>query len=307
MIIFALMAGYDDDAKKYYDGMLNMFEKHPSTGNPHCMSWIIHETELNKHDAASASDGDMDIAYSMLLAHLQWGSNGLLNYLDKAQTMITKGLKVSDVSATSKRTMLGDWDSNAYSTRSSDWMTAHFRNYQKATSDQFWSGVADKVYRTVESLTTNYSPQTGLMPDFIVDKTPKPAPEYYLDEFKETDEYCWNACRYPWRITTDYAHFGTPEAKEAMVKLLDFMVANADNKPSEIRAGYHLNGTPLVSYSSGAFTAPMVTATIVDAKYQEFLNKGWGVIKSNRNSYYDDTICLLNMLLISGNWWNPTH
>ncbi|MCU4156874.1 hypothetical protein J1N10_12875 [Carboxylicivirga sp. A043] len=307
MIIFALMAGQVDDAQKYFDGMLNMFDKHRSTGNPECMSWVIHKSEEGQYDAGSASDGDMDVAYALLLADKQWGSAGAINYLQKAKTMITEGVKESDMSTSSKRSMLGDWDSNAYSTRSSDWMTAHFRNYHAATSDGFWLDAADQVYRLIESLTANYSAQAGLMPDFIVNQTPRPASEYYLDEYKETDEYSWNACRYPWRITTDYAHFGTGNAKNAMVKLLDFIVESTNGEPSNIKAGYYLDGRPLNSYSSGAFTAPLVTASVVDDKYQDFLNKGWDVIKSKQESYYGDTITLLNMLLISGNWWNPAE
>ena len=39
-------------------------------------------------DGTSATDGDMDIAYSLLLANEQWGSNGKINYLKEAQLMI---------------------------------------------------------------------------------------------------------------------------------------------------------------------------------------------------------------------------
>ncbi|WP_430815063.1 glycosyl hydrolase family 8 [Carboxylicivirga sp. RSCT41] len=307
MIIFALMAGRIADAQKYFDGMLNMFDKHRSTGNPECMSWLIHKTEESRYDKGSATDGDMDIAYALLLADKQWGSEGAINYLEKARTMISKGVRQSDMSSISKRSMLGDWDTNNYSSRSSDWMTAHFRSYHAATSDEFWLAAADEVYQLIDALSTNYSSTTGLMPDFIVNKSPRPATEYYLDEYKETDEYSWNACRYPWRISTDYAHFGTADAKRVMMKLQDFIIASSDGEPSDIKAGYYLDGRPINSYSSNAFTAPFVAASIVDPKYQVFLNKGWDVIKAEKESYYGDTIGLLNMLLISGNWWNPAE
>ncbi|MCU4176147.1 glycosyl hydrolase family 8 [Carboxylicivirga sp. N1Y90] len=305
MIIFALMAGHDKDAKKYYDGFYNMYDKHRSTGNSYCMSWVIHESESSSEDQGSATDGDMDVMYSLLLADKQWGSESGIDYLAQSQDGIKKGLKIADMSTNSKRVMMGDWDSNQWSTRSSDWMTAHFRNFAHATNDGFWLDASSTVYALIASLTTNYSPNTGLMPDFIVDQTPKPAPENYLDEFKETDEYNWNACRYPWRITTDYAHFGTNDAQQAMKKLMDFIIDSTDGQPSEIKAGYYLNGSPMVSYKSGAFTAPLVSASMVDVKYQDFLNAGWDEVSQLRDTYYGDTLCLLNMLLISGNWWNP--
>jgi len=305
LIAFALMAGYDQEAKKYFDGMYNMYDKHRSTGNKYCMSWIIHHTELTKYDVGSATDGDMDIAYALLLADKQWGSDGDVNYLKVAKDIITHGLKKSDMSLASKRTMLGDWDSDPWTTRSSDWMCGHFRSYYAATEDKFWLDAADAVYGIIESMIKNYTPQTGLMPDFIVDQNPKPAPEYYLDEFKDTDEYNWNACRYPWRITADYLHYNTPKAKEAMVRLLDFMLTKTEGDPANIKAGYLLSGEPMVTFTNAAFVAPIVLASTVDPKYQDYLNKGWDRMQDLRYSYFGDTICLLNMMMISGNWWDP--
>ena len=307
MIIFALMAGADQQAKKYYDGMYNMFDKHRSTGNAYCMSWVIHNTESSDHDQGSASDGDLDVAYSLLLADQQWSSEGQLKYLDDAREMIEKGLKKSIVHPVSKRVMLGDWDSNQYSTRSSDWMAGHFRAFQQVTQDDYWNATAETVYSLIESLTKSYTSENGLMPDFIVGQSPQPAPENYLDEFKETDEYNWNACRYPWRITTDYAHFNTAKAKAAMLKLNTFIREQTNGNPAQIKAGYYLSGKPMVAYSDGAFTAPLVASCIVDDGAQVYLNKGWDILKESKGGYYDDTLCLLNMLLISGNWWNPVE
>lgn len=305
MIILALMAGAESNAKKYFDGMYNMYDMHRSTNNEYCMSWIIHETEKSKYDKGSASDGDLDIAYALLLADKQWASDGNMNYLAFAKELIEKGLKKSIVHPVSKRIMLGDWDTDPYSTRSSDWMTGHFHTFQKVTDDPLWTDVSNEAYRMIASLTNNYAVESGLMPDFVVGQLPKPAPEYYLDEFKETDEYCWNACRYPWRIAADFAHFNTPEAKAALLKINGFIRSKTNEKPELIKAGYYLNGNPMVDYTSGAFTAPLITTCMVDAEAQAYLNKGWEIMKNTKESYFADTICLLNMLLISGNWWNP--
>lgn len=306
MIIFALMAGYDADAKKYFDGMLNMFYQHYSSGNSKCMSWVIHESEKGEHRQGSATDGDMDIAYALLLAHKQWGSEGVVNYLQMARDVIT-GLKESCVASSTKRMLLGDWDTDQYSTRSSDWMTGHMRCFYEVTNDELWLEVADEVYAMISQLSQSHSLYTGLMPDFVVGNAPRPAPEYFLNEYQQTNQYSWNACRYPWRITADYLHFGTHEAKASMKKLVDFFISDTNGNPSEIKAGYLLTGRAMVHYSSGAYMAPVVTASMVDNNYQEFLNDGWAEIQLVKESYYSDTICLLNMLLISGNWWNPVQ
>src|SRR5262249_16447233 len=102
MIIFALIAGYDIHAKQYFDGMFNMFDKHRSKNNPNNMSWVIDKSELKSKDQDSATDGDMDIAYALLLAHHQWGSNGNIDYLSQARKIITKGVKSGSMSAETK-------------------------------------------------------------------------------------------------------------------------------------------------------------------------------------------------------------
>src|SRR5215470_16972487 len=99
MIIFALIAGYDSQAKQYFDGMFNMFDKHRSKNNPNNMSWVIDKSELPSKDQDSATDGDLDIAYALLLAHHQWGSNGNIDYLSQATKIITKGVKGGSMSA----------------------------------------------------------------------------------------------------------------------------------------------------------------------------------------------------------------
>jgi endo-1,4-beta-D-glucanase Y len=306
MIIFALVAGYDPHAKQYFDGMFNMFDKHRSKNNPNNMSWVIDKSESPSKDQDSATDGDMDIAYALLLAHHQWGSSGNINYLSEARKIITDGVKGACMSRESKRILLGDSFSDQYATRASDWMTDHFKAYQQATNDNFWGEATDTVYSLIKDITVNYAPGTGLMPDFIVSKSPRPASSHFLEANTDGD-YSWNACRYPWRIATDFAHSGSPQARAAANKMVNWLKSSAGGDPRNIKAGYKLDGTPLVNYGSAAFTAPFAAASIVDGSHQAFLNSSWEVIKDWKDSYYGDTINLLCMFLITGNWWSPAY
>ena len=304
MIVFALMAGFDDSAKIYYDGMLNLFDLHRSAINDNLMSWVI---DPENGDSDGATDGDMDIAYSLLLADIQWGSEGKIDYLTRANTMITQGIKGSDVRTTgSKRTTLGDWDDNPYNTRPSDWMAGHVRAFYESTKDQFWLQAADTIYSLISSISSNYSSNTGLMPDFVVGQNPKPAAANFLEA--ETDgEYSWNACRFPWRIALDYAHYGTPAAKQSLDMILTWVKGATNNKPGDIMAGYTLEGAVSegVDYSDMSFTAPLIAACVCDATHQAYLNLGWNIIKNAQGDYYGDSIGLLCLLFISGNWWKP--
>ena len=72
MLITACMADTDPEAKKYFDG-LDAFRKHfPSSINHACMCWKIPANEKPRKDD-SATDGDLDMAYALLLAHQRWG------------------------------------------------------------------------------------------------------------------------------------------------------------------------------------------------------------------------------------------
>jgi endo-1,4-beta-D-glucanase Y len=304
MIIFALMAGYDSEAKQYFDGMYNMFDKHRSTGDPDNMSWIIDKSELASKDQDDASDGDMDIAYSLLLAHHQWGSNGKINYLNQAKRLINNGIKESDMSLSTKRVLLGGWSQNQHATRTSDWMIDHFIAYREVAGDDFWKDATQTIYDLIKQITTEYSPETGLVPDFVVGSPARPARPRFLEAATDGD-YSWNACRYPWRLATAFAHYGSPEARAAANKVVTWLKKKTEANPMAIKAGYKLDGTQLVSYSSLAFTSPFIAACIVDSSHQPYLNTGWDTIINWKEGYYGDTINLLSMLLISGNWWAP--
>lgn len=306
MIFAALMAGPggDPEAKKYFDGFYNMFDKHRSGNNSALMSWVINQAE-NSH-ASSATDGDMDIAYALLLAHYQWGSSGSVNYLEQAKRTITDGIKKSDMGSSSRRTKLGDWSSSQTDTRPSDWMTGHMQAYHKATGDAFWLDAKKTVYDLVATITASSAAGTGLMPDFVVGTPPKPAAPGFLEA--ETDgDYSWNACRYPLRLAVDYAHFGTPAAKTALNKVAAWAKTATAGNPANAKGGYRLNGTALVTYYETAFAAPFITAAMVDAAHQDYLDKGWALLAADKSDYYGDSIALLAMLLLSGNWWVPDN
>ncbi len=310
MIIFVLMAGYKNNAKSYFDGMYEMYDTHRSIEDDDLMAWGIdapHET-VDPTDGDSATDGDMDIAYALLLADAQWGSNGKINYKAEAKRIIDEGIRKSEVNSTTRRIMLGDWDTDPYTTRSSDWMTGHFEAFKSVSDyDSVWNNLRSKVFDMVTSLTTNYSPTPGLMPDFVKNNTPTPASP---DEFEcENDgKYYYNACRFPWRMAADYVHYGTPSAKSACDRIVNWL-KNKYPDPADIESGFELDGDVIsqCEYQDLSFMAPFIAATVCNSANQSYLNSGWHemIQTHNRDTYFGDTLNLLSMLLISGNWWAP--
>ncbi len=305
MIITALMAGHDPNAQTIYDGLFKTARAYKSSGNANLMGWVVADDIDAQGHFGSATDGDLDIAYSLILAHHQWGSDGAVNYLNEARKMITDGIKVSYVT-TNNRLNLGDWDAkNALNTRPSDWMLSHFRAFYEVTGDSSWIQVIDNLYSVYDQFTSAYSSSTGLVSDFIVGNPPEPAPEYYLDEFQQTNQYYYNASRFPLRIVMDYAFYGDPRGKAVADKLTGWIKTKTNGSPANIKNGYNMNGTATGSYATAVFVAPFISAGTANSANQAWVNSGWDWIKNKKEDYFSDSYNLLNLLFISGNWWVP--
>jgi endo-1,4-beta-D-glucanase Y len=180
MVITALMAGQDPDAKKIFDGMYAFFRKFPSSNQADLMGWTVDVAGGCKFPTGtsdSATDGDLDIAFSLLLADKQWGSAGAINYLAEAKKVIA-AIKRGDINPTTHLTNLGDWASTTdFSTRPSDFMQDHFRAFGRATGDTAWTSTVDAVYSLETKIQTGFSPSTALMPDFVVNTNTSPRPD----------------------------------------------------------------------------------------------------------------------------------
>ncbi|PFQ44544.1 chitosanase [Bacillus cereus] len=305
MIITVLMAGYDSNAQKIYDGLFKTARTFKSSQNPNLMGWVVADNKKAQGHFDSATDGDLDIAYSLLLAHKQWGSNGTVNYLKEAQDMITKGIKASNVT-NNNRLNLGDWDSkSSLDTRPSDWMMSHLRAFYEFTGDKTWLTVINNLYDVYTQFSNKYSPNTGLISDFVVKSPPQPAPKDFLDESEYTNAYYYNASRVPLRIVMDYAMYGEKRSKVISDKVSSWIQNKTNGNPSKIVDGYQLNGSNIGSYSTAVFVSPFIAASITSSNNQKWVNSGWDWMKNKRESYFSDSYNLLTMLFITGNWWKP--
>lgn len=317
MVLMALMAGYEPKAQTIFDGMYDFFRDHPSEINPNLMAWNQVDGCGNSRDADSATDGDMDIAYALLLADKQWGSSGRINYRAAAHQLIEAGLLASVVHPMTYHLTLGDWanadEPRLYNaTRPSDFMINHLRTYHAATGNAGWQRVLDTCYSLIERMQSVYSPATGLLPDFIqdVNRQARPAVGELLEEKKYDGTFYYNACRTPWRLGTDYLISGDQRAYQAVNRMTHWIKQNTGANPSRIRAGYYLDGRNLPgnNYLPMAFLAPFGVGAMVDRVHQSWLNAIWDLVVVqgvNATDYYGNTLKLLTMVVMSGNWWSP--
>lgn len=315
MVLAALMAGHDPDARAIFDGMFAFYREHPSVFTPSLMAWYQRRSCADSQGGDSATDGDLDIAYALLLADKQWGSCGPIDYAAAAATILA-GIESGEVDGSGSYLRLGDWtdpgDATYYqATRSSDFMPDHLRAFAAASANPVWMNVLDHTYAVFDSLQVNHSPATGLLPDFIADPlgTPAPVAPDFL-EGPNDGAYDYNACRDPWRLGTDFLVSGDARARTAVQRITTWIRGATGDDPGNIKAGYQLDGTlsPDADYRSMAFVAPLGVGAMADGGNQAWLNAVWDLVDGtplDAEAYYENTLKLLAMIVMSGNWWTP--
>ena len=312
MVIVALMAGYDPRARRYFDGLWRYARKYPSINDPRLMAWKIRKGHpVEGRD--SAFDGDTDIAFGLLLAAQQWGTEGGIDYL-KAARRVIRGIRHSTIGPHSRLPKLGDWVEddgdtyNEFTPRSSDFILTAFKSFARAMGDDSWYDVVDACRRAARRIQRRYSRRTGLLPDFMVDCDPlsscRPAPPYFL-EGKYDGHYDYNAGRDPWRIATDYLISGDPESKAIVEKMMDWIQKRSKNRASRIKAGYRLGGKRIGNYTTTFFQSTFGVGAMIDAKYQKLLDSIYLAVRKRHEGYYEDSVTLLALLVMSGNFWAP--
>jgi endo-1,4-beta-D-glucanase Y len=313
MIIVTMMAGADPYAQTTFNQLFNYVAAHPSNRESTLMAWSQLRNTKDK-DPTSATDGDMDIAYALLLADTQWGSGGKYNYADSARRMIHDIMK-DEINHESFSILLSDAvkpdSKDYYDMRSSDFMPLQCKSFGEATGDTKWKKVVDANYALFSHLQKTYSEDAGLVPDFItgINRHAKPAKSRYL-ESRYDGCYNYNACRVPMRIATDYLFTGDKRSYDLVGKINQWIRETSSGNPDNISAGYTLAGDDIRkrNFEALSFIGPFAVAAMIDARNQQWLNDIWDYMtgfKLKDFDYYDNTLKMLCMLILSGNYFTP--
>lgn len=312
MLIAACLYNDDKEARNIFDGLYRYYRAHLSSIGSNLMAWkqTDNGSEMYSSEGAdSAADGDLDIAYSLLMADKVWGSKGEINYLKSAVDIIND-IMTWEINDKDHFILLGDWVSKTDSesklrraTRSSDFIMQYFPVFAKVTGDERWNKVYDKTYGLINSFLDKY--KTGFLPDFIINNSDSgkfiSAPAGFL-EGEHDGDYFYNSCRVPWRIGTD-ALITKNENALRFSEIIDrFITENTGSDPKKIRAGYTTDGKPVSHWNDLCFTAPfMITAAAAD-------NREWhdalrnAVLTHGEDIYYGDTIAMLCLITDDGGW-----
>jgi endo-1,4-beta-D-glucanase Y len=312
MVIVATMAGADANAKTIFDGMVKYVLAHPSVNNADLLAAEQDSSCTSVNGSDSATDGDMDVAYGLLLADRQWGSAGTYNYKALAIKHIN-AIKASEINPTTHLLKLGDWssccDTLYYTTRPSDHMIDHMRAFRAATGDTAWDTIRSAHQTLITNLQSQYAPSTGLLPDFVINTntTPQP-PSGQVLESANDGKYYWNSCRTPWRIGSDAVTSGNSASLASARKMNTWIKSKTGGNPASITDGYSLSGSSLDSGNDACFYAPFAVAAMTDSGSQAWLDALWTHMVNRSfgsSEYYNMSVQLQVMIVVSGNYWIP--
>lgn len=314
MLIAASMAEYDTDAKEIFDGMYNYYKAHLSEIGPNLMAWQQSDNGkalVNSSGADSATDGDLDIAYSLLMADSIWGSDGEIDYKETAIAVINDIMEY-EVNQNDWVLRLGDWtywseegDKYYSATRASDFIVQYMPVFAEATGDDRWMMLYDTTYEIINSIVDEYD--TGILPDFIIkDRSGKfiPAPANFL-ESENDGNYYYNSCRTPWRISMDYLINGNANAKKFADTITDFIIKDTKGDPWEIMAGYTPQGKAVSDWNDLCFNSPFMLAAACGDNTEWHDDVRDMCLNYGEDSYFGDTITLLCLIVDDGGWIVP--
>ena len=349
MTIVALMTdNYNsEENKKLYNKLFRFYKKHPSKRDRDgfrkkdeslLMAYTVNGIQTNKEISkkSAASDGDIDIAFSLLLANAQWGSNQEINYLKEADTLI-KIIYKQDINQYTKTILTSNKnedDNNIrhalkqqyYDIRTSDFMPSELKIFDSVFKLQNFKSIVDSNYKYFFLVQDSVHNKTSLVPDYVLhigyniqqQGYSIIIPKKFYQETNNDGKYYYNACRVPWRIASDYIISGDFRAKAFVQPINRWISSQCNNDPHKVNAGYNLDGTEIMTDGEKdtlmmSFICPFAVSAMVDEKNQLWLNNLWDCIvklpflsnkKDLEYGYFENTIKMLNMIILSGNYWS---
>jgi len=337
MMALVLMSDSAIDQRNHalFDGLFHFYRAHPSRrdrpGTYQKVSSILMASAQKRNgqimqdvDKTSASDGDIDIGFALLLAERQWGSAGRVHYREEAVRIIDSifAQEIDTVRYTivQSNAIESDGSPDFHDFRTSDFIPSELKAFGEVCRDPRWNRVVDSNYARLAGLRDAYSPSRHLLADFY-----KRVGESYVPGRRRKDEifpdaYYYNACRLPWRIGLDYLMSGDERSRRLLEPLNQWIIDTTQGDPARINAGYSLKAGgmrgPEIDTLMLSFIAPLGVSAMADRAYGHWLNKIWaltvsaplipsGRFRAQEYGYYENTIKLLCMIVMSGNYWSP--
>jgi len=276
-----------------FDSLFAFYKSKRTSQALNLMAWDVTCGGIT--DQGSATDGDIDVAYALIVAYVQWGGD----YLFEADSILTILQDHYFASCGSGIYTLHPGYSNFYwggcdLTDISYYSPGYFEVFAEATGYDFWYDVADDAYTILNNCA---DATTGLVRDWH---------SWDGNAASGWDStYSYDACRVPWRMALDYIWNGNMDAQDFCDKISNF----ADGiGAANIVDGYQLDGTATGSYNNSPFVGGFAVGgmcysqEMVDNFASRLLyldGVGWD------DQYFNLSLRCLYSLVLTGNFWNP--
>lgn len=304
-----LVAAFQGD-KARYDALMNYylaFRYGPDAGD-YYMMWKI--TGFRTGLGSSASDADLDIAASLLVAHEKWGiPNGDNTYLQHA---IEEGSSIMAKEVNAETHLVVPANDGAMLSTGAVYNISYFSLVAFKLLAMYDTDRAAQWNQTLES-SIEYMKKVqdagnGLWPDWCdVNGTPTD-PQNGSSTGKLNDHWGLEGVRIPWRLVWYYSWFGDDRVKAMIKKAAEFAVGitNGDIKMTLNRYKYQGEvQTSGVGGGSVAYQGAFCALGMIDEQYAGFLagcnELLLGTPLSSGTNYFAPSIQLLYLQLLNGN------
>ncbi len=278
--------------KSDFDRILDFYKSKRTVEAGELMAWSVTCDGIN--DPNCATDGDIDVAFGLLVGYNQWGGNYLEEARDIIELIETHLMVTCGDTIKALRPGRG-WGGCAL-TDIQYYTPAFFRLFADAVNDTVWNTLANDAYRIRDAAA---HPVTGLVPDWQgVNGTPSGDPP----QAGRIGYFRYDACRVPWRMAMDYLWNGDTMAGNWCTKVSDWAYGIG---PENIEDGYELDGTP---NNSGNHNSSFVGGFTVAAMCNDQgIADDFGAELQLLPDLYWFNLCTRNIYLFAatGNMWKP--
>lgn len=300
---YGMLVGVYMNDETMFDALWSYAKAH-FDGNQ-LMNWNISSSGSTA-GSGSATDGDEDMAWALIMAGKQWNST---TYTNDAATLI-RNLKAHALDGNTLKP--GDNFGGASQTNPSYFAPSYYRAFARVTGDSGWMAVLDQSYTILAAASGSY----GLVPNWVNSSGAGVAGP---SGTQNGVDFGYDACRTPWRIAMDYCETGEPRAKGYLDKIVGFYVGKAPDALNMLKDGYTTaGGDPsgaLGDYSAGmAFYGPGGVAAMEGGTQPDFVHRAWSGLTNQTTgsamnvsgvfTYFNASWGVLSLLALSGNFWD---
>jgi endo-1,4-beta-D-glucanase Y len=305
------LAAYAAD-KALFDGLYKYWKNFSSPNSSgkagKLMNWRVDGCS-GVSGTGSATDADVDVAWSLLIAANQWPSaTSPYTYSSEATNMLSA---IRELELNSAGQLInGDGWGFGDNCRNISYQSPGYYPYFSTNNSAYASAWSNAVTSAYSIINANADGTTGLISDWSdpngVRNTCNPGGLGYA----ATDGYGYDACRNPWRMAQDVIWNNSASGKAICSKIATYLNGRG---AGNVGGPLYQNGGNYSGYAHNAtFVSTFATAvmgstnqTLLNSLYTETKNTKDVIKNSTLSGYFGNTLRCLSLFMMSGNCWKP--